>query len=250
MTFPTAAPCAAARHPAIETPRPATTGEAAHSARLGGSKPGGFRAPAWPRTVVRDGGPDGRGAAWDALVTQVAHGDVAAFEALHRLARPFALRVARQAIGQSALAEEIAQDAFVKVWLHADRFDPREAPAITWLATIVRNRARDVARHLKGERTRVVAASAAIVEALPDESDGPAAIAERRERVPALGVAVAALPERDREVLALAYCDGLAHSEIATALGAPLGTVKTRLRRAHEKLARALAPAVGAALAQ
>lgn len=205
-------------------------------------RPAADRALPWPRTVARSVRRGDANAAWDTLLAQVAHGDVAAFEAFHRETRAFAVRVARNAIGRSALAEEIAQDALLKVWTHAHRFDAREGPAVTWLATIVRNRARDVARHLRPERLLDGESGASALAALVDEADGPSELAERRERLPALRAAVATLGDRDREVLQLHHGDGLAHSEIAATLGEPLGTIKTRLRRAHEKLARMLAP--------
>ena len=144
------------------------------------------------------------------------------------------LGVARKILGNTPDAEEVVQEAFVQVWLQADRYDRRRASPSTWLVMITRSRAIDLVRSRK-VRTR--AARAAGEEDSRDHAspEGTRAVLqdERRERVLE---ALAGLPEEQREVLELAFYRGWTQREIARETGIPLGTVKTRTLLAMKKL--------------
>jgi RNA polymerase sigma-70 factor, ECF subfamily len=139
-------------------------------------------------------------------------------------------------VGDAASAEEITQDVFLRAWERARQYRSDQAKVSTWLTSITRHRAID---HLRWQGVRPEGQSVAWDEVLPQDepsAEGPEQSMEieiQRRRVRA---AVAQLPEEQRQVLALAYFQGRSQSEIAQALGLPLGTVKTRVRLAMAKL--------------
>jgi RNA polymerase sigma-70 factor (ECF subfamily) len=144
--------------------------------------------------------------------------------------------LALNSVGNPAAAEEITQDVFLRVWQHARQYRAGRAKVSTWLTSITRHRAID---QLRRRGSRPEQHSVAWAEVVPDAEptiNGPeqaAALAMERERVRA---AIARLSEEQKQVLALAYFQGLTHSQIAGALVLPLGTVKTRIRLGMQKL--------------
>ena len=132
-----------------------------------------------------------------------------------------ALRITRQ----PSLADDAVHDAFLQVWQRADRFDPRRGTGEAWLTGLVRYRAIDLVR----KRVREV-----IDVSVPEEAD-PAPGALDAMLATAAGEALhrclSALEERQREVIVLAFVDGKTHAELADQLAAPLGTVKSWIRR-------------------
>lgn len=173
----------------------------------------------------------------------MAGGDRRALAALYDrfAARLFGL--ALRVTGERTDAEDVVAEAFAQCWRQAGSYHPDRGSVTAWLVTITRTRALDAVRR----RTRQLR----LVEAA-GEDPGPVALGtgpaatdagvesdERRERV---RVAITALPDAQREVLELAYFDGLSQREIADRLGAPLGTIKTRARLALARLREALAP--------
>jgi RNA polymerase sigma-70 factor (ECF subfamily) len=160
--------------------------------------------------------------------------DEAAFDELYGRYGRAVYAVVRRLVGDHARSEDVAQQAFISVWRAAAGYRRERGPATGWLFAIARNAAFDALR------TRE-APSRWEVPDLPDDGPGPdqrAAAAEQAFRVHA---AVDRLPAHEREVIELAYYDGLSQSEVAARLGAPLGTVKTRTRRALAHLAERLA---------
>ena len=160
----------------------------------------------------------------EALVALTARSDEVAFAALYdrygRAAYGLALRVLRD----EALAEDAVQDAFLAVWRGASRFLPERAKASTWILTLVHRRAVDVVRREQRRRA----------DPLPESGYGgqehsaadTAWLRLERERVQ---VALAALPDHQREAIELAYYGGFTQSELAERLGEPLGTIKSRM---------------------
>jgi len=128
-------------------------------------------------------------------------------------------------------AEELAQETLLAVWRKADRFDPVKAGAATWIFTIARNLRIDALR--RAGRVRFVDADG--LDEIDDSPDGEAVILgeERDGRVRA---AVAALPAEQADVVRLTYFTEKTQAEIAEDLGIPLGTVKSRLRLAANRL--------------
>ena len=166
----------------------------------------------------------------DALLALVARGDDDALAALYdrfgRVAYGIALRVLRD----PGLAQDAVQEAFLGAWRTAAAFDPARGSASTWLLTLVHRRAVDVVRREQRRRT----------EPLPDEPADAAGQADDdalvRDRRRAVQEAVARLPADQRRALELAYYGGLTQSELAEALGIPLGTVKSRMFTALARL--------------
>jgi RNA polymerase sigma-70 factor (ECF subfamily) len=154
---------------------------------------------------------------------------------------PWVLGVAHRILGDDDEAGEVTGDVFVQVWTNIAQHDADRGPLVPWILSIARNRALDVLRrrrrwYRKVERLKVAQGG-------EQATDAP----ERGEpAVPGWPVhqevhrALAALPEDQRQAVTLAYFEGLSHSEIAKRTGTPLGTVKTRMRIAQQKLAEAL----------
>ena len=133
-------------------------------------------------------------------------------------------------------AEDFAQDAMLTVWRKADLFDPRRASAATWIFTIARNRRLDALRR-ESRPLPVPEMSLA-----PEEPEQPDAQLSEAEEAARLNAAMTDLSPEQLEVLRLAFFQGDAHSEIARKLNLPLGTVKSRIRKAMMKLRIALQP--------
>jgi len=136
-------------------------------------------------------------------------------------------------------------DAFGQAWRTASQFDPARGSVTAWLATITRTRALDLAR-ARGRRARVLERAAQSGDGLaaPVASVGraPDRAAEQHEARALVVRSLAELPEPQRRVIELAYFGGLTQTEIAAELAEPLGTIKTRIRAALEKLRSALGP--------
>ena len=130
-------------------------------------------------------------------------------------------------------AEDVLQEVFLQVWRRAADFDANRGRPFTWLVTLARSRGIDRLRSL-ASRERV--ATMAGADEASDEVSDAASDAIRSEQRGVVNSALSQLPEEQKRPLMLAYFDGLTQSEIATQLGAPLGTVKTRMRSGMMKL--------------
>jgi RNA polymerase sigma-70 factor (ECF subfamily) len=166
------------------------------------------------------------------LIQRTGAGDRTAFEKLYqRYARPvFGLALRR--LGDRGRAEDALQETFVSVWRSARTYKPERGPGAPWLYGVARNAIvdRSRARH----EPPAEAPDEPSLEAGPDERAEGSWVRWRIHR------ALETLPEREREVIALAYWSDLSQSEVADKLGIPLGTVKTRTRAALAHLAEAL----------
>jgi RNA polymerase sigma-70 factor, ECF subfamily len=171
------------------------------------------------------------------LVARVGDGDTAALRELYERFGSILFGMALRIAGDRQAAEECTQDVFVSVWQRARDYEPERAAVSTWLITIARNRAVDYVRR----RAARPADPYAEVEPTDDPSADVADTVAAAETSRRMAAALAELPHAQREVLILAYFQGLSHSEIADSLGLPLGTVKGRTRLALDRL-RALAP--------
>ncbi len=130
-----------------------------------------------------------------------------------------------------AEADELAQDVMVTVWRKAATFDPAKAAVSTWVFTIARNRRIDMVR--RGARPAPDPADPLFQ---PDPEPDQADVMARAQRDAEVRAALAALSPEQREVLGIAFYDGLSQSEIALRLDLPLGTVKSRMRLAIGRL--------------
>lgn len=172
----------------------------------------------------------------ETLLRLIVHARPEALSALYDRYSRLVFSLALQAVGDPASAEEITQDVFLRVWQRAAQYRAEAAKVSTWLSSIARYRAID---WLRRQGVRPEGRSVAWADVPPDEvpvaesTEQAVELAIQRQQVRA---AVAQLPEEQQRVLAMAYFQGLSQSEIAQALGLPLGTVKTRLRLAMDKL--------------
>jgi RNA polymerase sigma-70 factor (ECF subfamily) len=174
------------------------------------------------------------------LIDRITRGDGAALRALYDRCAPRALAIAQRILGGRAEAEEVVQETFIQVWKQAESYDVRRGGAMAWVVTIARSRAIDRLR----SRAAADRAEAQLEEVDPPAPVAPAEEVEGRELREHVRRALATLPDDQRSVLELAYFQGLTQSEIASRLGNPLGTVKTRVRLGLARLAAILDGAV------
>jgi RNA polymerase sigma-70 factor (ECF subfamily) len=174
---------------------------------------------------------------------QVAAGEIGGLENLYDRYHAAAYALALRITTESALAEDVVQDSFLGLWRNAGRYAEEKGSVKGWLLAIVRHRAIDSMRRRRNGTT------------IADETDEPLPIAltlpdvwpEVSGRLDAEQVrcALQALPEAQREAIEMAYFDGLTQREIAAKTGAPLGTVKSRMRLGLVSLRRGLMDIAG-----
>jgi RNA polymerase sigma-70 factor (ECF subfamily) len=177
------------------------------------------------------------------LLARLRARDEAALAELYDRLSPWVLGVAYRVLGDADEADEVLSDVFVQVWRRIDQHDAQRGPLTPWVLSIARNRALDLVRRRgrwRRKAERVETAAAADGEDLAAPSDLAEASVPGWPVHRAVHQAVAALPQEQRHVVLLAYFEGLSHSEIAQRTGDPLGTVKTRLRLAQQKLEESL----------
>jgi RNA polymerase sigma-70 factor (ECF subfamily) len=142
--------------------------------------------------------------------------------------------------------EDVVEEAFWQAWRQAERFEVERGSVQTWLLTIARSRALDRLRARRRMRedplVDTTASEADTSVPTPGAPSDPLADAEHAERSRIVRAALADLPAEQREALELGYFGGLSQSEIAEQTGQPLGTIKTRMRLALQKLRERLSP--------
>jgi RNA polymerase sigma-70 factor (ECF subfamily) len=158
------------------------------------------------------------------MVRDMAAGDQAAVGRLYGALAPRLYAVAHRILRDGTLAEDAVQEAFIKIWRNAGRFDSAKGTVAAWAAVITR-------------RTALDRKPKAVFTALP-ELEAPAPDPDYLH--PRLKSCLQALPPEHRNALVLMYVYGLSHSELAQALGAPLGTVKSWARRGGSALKESL----------
>ena len=168
----------------------------------------------------------------EALMARIAGGDQRAFHALAGRHVPAMLGLARRVLGNGADAEDVVQEAMLRVWTHAPRWQPL-ALFRTWLTRVVVNLCLDRKRRAQWVELE---AAGEIADPAPDA----AATAERDERDRLVAAAIDALPARQRTAIALTYGDGMSNAEVAEVLGTSVSAVETLLVRGKQNLRRAL----------
>jgi RNA polymerase sigma-70 factor (ECF subfamily) len=166
------------------------------------------------------------------LVARAQQGDESAFEKLVRRHQRYAFNVAYRALGDTAEAEDVTQEAFVRAWRGLPAFRS-QARFTTWLYRIVYNLCLNRLPGLQQELFQAEPMEEALVSSAPS----PLQLVETRERVAFLHTQLDQLPAKYRLVLTLRYLQNLSYEEIATALDVPMGTVKTHIHRARRSLA-------------
>src|SRR6266508_3058788 len=172
------------------------------------------------------------------LLARTALADQQAFAELYRLTSPHLYAMALRILREAAPAEEVLQESFVNIWHHAGSYVAAKSQPLTWLTSIVRNRCLDQLR-----RREVVTVT------LDDEEDGVEVAAEDPTPLEmlvsgadarAVRACVETLEAGQKQAIALAFFQGLSHGELARHLRQPLGTVKSWIRRALERLKQCL----------
>jgi len=156
---------------------------------------------------------------------------------------PWVLGLAERILGDVDEAEEVLSDVFVQVWSRIDQHDARRGPLVPWILSITRNRALDLMRRRRRwarKLERMEGARRAEGADRVDERESGEAMVPGWPVHRAVHQALAGLPDEQRRMVLLSYFEGLSHAEIARRTDTPLGTVKTRLRLAHQKLEEAL----------
>jgi RNA polymerase sigma-70 factor (ECF subfamily) len=171
----------------------------------------------------------------DLLQRVAANGDVEAFRALFEAYAPRVKSYMLRQGADAATAEELAQETLLSVWRKAGLYSDEKGSATTWIFTIARN--------LRIDRLRKEVAWQPLPEnndERPSEDPAPDEELSERERAEKVRAMLAELPPDQSEVVNLAFLEGLSHSEIAKRLDLPLGTVKSRMRLAYQKIRDAL----------
>jgi RNA polymerase sigma-70 factor (ECF subfamily) len=175
----------------------------------------------------------------DTLLASFALGDPDAAAAFIRRYQGRVYGLARSMVGDPALAEDVAQEAFVRAWRHAQAYDSRRASVHTWLLVITRNLAIDAMRMRRAQPVDPTVLNALELETAPDEL--PEALAEVSADVRDVRAALAELPQEQRQAVVLAALCGRTAKEISESESIPLGTAKTRIRTGLMKVRATMA---------
>ncbi len=143
--------------------------------------------------------------------------------------------MALRCVGRRDLAEEIVQESFVRIWHNASRYDPSLAAPMTWMVNITRHLAIDLLR-----RHREVPLDDQQMESLTDASPSAHEQLDQAREASALGRCLEDLEGMQRQSILTAYFHGLSNADLALHLSAPLGSVKSWIRRGMERLRRCL----------
>ncbi|CAN5901798.1 sigma-70 family RNA polymerase sigma factor [soil metagenome] len=167
--------------------------------------------------------------------------DAVAFRALYDATSPKLFGFVLRIVNKRELAEEVLQESFVNIWNNAGSYQASLAAPMTWMTTIVRNRAFDLLRKLNNGQLHDVAIDAEtfdseIMSALESADATPAQALELSQDAKALASCMSRLEGLHRQAMALAFYHDLSHSEVAQQMNLPMGTVKTWIRRGLDKL--------------
>jgi RNA polymerase sigma-70 factor (ECF subfamily) len=170
------------------------------------------------------------------MLTSVATGDRSAFEEIYRRTSAKLFGVCLRILPVREEAEEVLQEAYLSVWQRAGSFDARRGNAMTWLITLARNRAIDRLR----SKGRVATAPAELAEEVADPAPDATSLIEASQDERRLVHCLGTLNGGDAGLIRRAFFEGLTYADLAAQASAPLGTVKSRIRRALLKLRECL----------
>jgi RNA polymerase sigma-70 factor (ECF subfamily) len=172
------------------------------------------------------------------LLRRAGDGDPSAFAALYTRHAARVQGLALQIVRDDVAAEDICQEAFLRLWVHGRTYREDRGAVGAWLYRIARNLALDEYRRRRSERSRSVIGrqDAPPYDMVPDREPGPEQRALARALQESLAVGLQELPRSQAEALNLAFIGGLPHREVAAALDQPLGTVKHRIARGLRNL--------------
>ena len=168
------------------------------------------------------------------LLARTALADQSAFEQLYRMTSSHLYGVAMRILRESAAAEEVLQESFVNIWHHAGSYVAARSQPLTWLTSVVRNRCLDRLRKRDVDTVNIDDEEHAM--AIADRSPMPLELLLSGAEANAVRRCVETLDAGPKQAIALAFYQGLSHSELARHLKEPLGTVKSWVRRGLERL--------------
>ncbi len=171
----------------------------------------------------------------------VARQDASAFRSLYEATSPKLFGFVLRILQKRELAEEVLQESFINIWNNASSYQSSLAAPMTWMTTIVRNRAFDLLRKLSNGQQHDVEIDAEyfdsdIMSALESGEATPLQALELSQDAAALASCMSRLEALHRQAMALAFYHDLSHSEVAEQMKLPMGTVKTWIRRGLDKL--------------
>jgi RNA polymerase sigma-70 factor (ECF subfamily) len=170
------------------------------------------------------------------LIGRVVQGEKDALEALYTKYSTSVYSLAMIMLKQQALAEEATQDVFLNIWLKASSYKPDRGNLRTWIMSVAHHKLIDVIRSRRRAWSLTESADHETLDLLPSPQMSTESEAVRNLEGERVREALGSLPPAQREAIMLAYFEGYSHSEIAEKLQQPLGTVKTRVRLAMQKL--------------
>jgi RNA polymerase sigma-70 factor (ECF subfamily) len=174
----------------------------------------------------------------EALLRLIAHARADALSVLYDRYARLIYSLAYRVVGDPSAAEEVTQDVFLRVWEKANTYQSEQAKVSTWLVSIARHRAIDLVRQRGARAEGYSAAWEDLPQSIIPRTEGrnPEELSGQAIQAKRVREAIATLPVEQRQALAMAFLQGYSHSEIAEKIGEPLGTVKTRIRLAMQKL--------------
>lgn len=181
------------------------------------------------------------------LLLKVALKNQSAFKSLYELTSAKLFGVVIRIIKDEGLAEDILQEAYIKVWDKADTFDPKKASAVTWMGTIARNLTLDKLRRNHAHLYADSEDNKAQVESVEDDAYdiNPLRISALQDEIDAFKVCLQALPEKHQTLILASYLEGYSQSQLAETHQLPLGTVKTQLSRGVANIRQCMASKFG-----
>lgn len=174
------------------------------------------------------------------LIGRTAQGDETALGNLYDRTSSYVYGLGFRVLGDTTMAEEVTMDVFLQVWRQAGQFDQSRGAPMVWLAVLTRSRAIDRLRI--GKKDREAREPMERVASEPGVESDPEQSSVYLEQCRIVRKAINSLPAEQREMIELAYFGGLSQREIASQVGEPLGTVKTRIRLGMIKLRHVLGP--------
>jgi len=176
------------------------------------------------------------------LLDRVAARDERALKLLYDLTASRLYGLALRIVANKEWAEDVLQESFLGIWRSAETYRDSLSPPLAWMGMLVRSRALDFLRRRRAERLHLNVPIESVEDLLQDkDAQAPMQLIEASEQAAALHQCLQQLAQPQRQVVSLAYLRDLSHSELASSLKLPLGTVKTWMRRSLEQLRKCMA---------
>ncbi len=176
------------------------------------------------------------------LLDRVATRDERALKLLYDLTASRLYGLALRIVANKEWAEDVLQESFLGIWRSAETYRDSLSPPLAWMGMLVRSRALDFLRRRRAERLHLNVPIESVEDLLQDQdAQAPMQLIEASEQAAALHQCLQQLAQPQRQVVSLAYLRDLSHSELASCLKLPLGTVKTWMRRSLEQLRKCMA---------